>query len=135
MALESLRDITKLGGSAVCVMDDLRRLHPERFNESGGMDWRWFESEIRQKFHIHLRRDKNSISFTLQNGPVKEVGQNGCQVDALIDAARWILVGFQKQVPCRETAIAITKLEEAMLWLMARRLERESRKVEGTSQS
>jgi len=33
--------------------------------------------------------------------------------------------------PCRENSIAITKLEEAMLWMRARKLDREARDVEG----
>jgi hypothetical protein len=33
---------------------------------------------------------------------------------------------------CRENAIAITKLEEALHWLYARRTEREKRGVQGT---
>jgi len=32
---------------------------------------------------------------------------------------------------CRQNAIAITKLEEAMHWLWARRMERETRGVQG----
>lgn len=34
---------------------------------------------------------------------------------------------------CRENAIAITKLEEALLWLRKRTMNRERRGVEGTS--
>jgi len=34
---------------------------------------------------------------------------------------------------CRENAIAITKLEEALLWLRKRTMDREKRNVEGTS--
>lgn len=39
------------------------------------------------------------------------------------------------KVPCRETAIAITKLEEASMWLQKRTAERKARNVEGTNQA
>jgi hypothetical protein len=35
---------------------------------------------------------------------------------------------------CRENAIAITKLEEALLWLGSRTARREAQQVEGTHQ-
>jgi hypothetical protein len=41
---------------------------------------------------------------------------------------------FQKgQFACRDNAVAITKLEEALLWLRKRTIGRENRGVEGTN--
>ncbi len=131
MALETLKDVTEIGGFDVVVMDNLREKYPEKFNESGGMDYVWFENEIRPKNFIYLRHDKNSLSFTIQNGPIKENGINGCQVDTLIEAAKLIIEGLNKQFPCRENSLAITKLDEALLWSMKRKLDREKRGVEG----
>ena len=37
------------------------------------------------------------------------------------------------KMPCRENSIAITKMEEALLWLNERTAERTRRGVEGTS--
>jgi len=37
-----------------------------------------------------------------------------------------------EKVPCRENSIAITKLEEALMWLEKRTADRQSRGVEGT---
>ena len=133
MALETLEGVGTIGGFDVVVMDTLRENYPEKFNESGAMNWQWFEKEIRPNSFIYVRNDKNSISFTIQNGPIKEVGVNGCQVDALIHAARIIIDGLNKKHPCRENALAITKLDEAIMWLDARKKEREARGVEGTS--
>lgn len=73
MALETLKDVKKIGRFPVIVMDDLRQQYPEKFNESGAMDYQWFETEIRPFHFIYVRHDVNSISFTLQNGPIKEV--------------------------------------------------------------
>lgn len=133
MALETLKGIAKIGSFDVVVMDELREKYPEKFNESGSMNWEWFEKDIRPKHFIYVRHDKNSLSFTIQNGPVKEVGVNGCQVDEIIMAAYTILKGLNQKYPCRENSLALTKLDEALLWLLARRLDREARGVEGIS--
>ena len=133
MALETLKNVKEIGGFKVVIMDELRNKFPEKFNESGAMDYKWFESEIRPNNFIYVRQDVNSISFTIQNGPIKENGVNGCQVDTIIEAAKTILEGFQFKFPCRENAIAITKLDEALLWLEKRTKDRFLRGVEGTS--
>lgn len=132
MALETLRGVKKIGGFGVVVMDELREQHPEKFNESGAMDWAWFEKEVRPSHFVYVRHDKNSLSFTIQNGPVGSAGVNGCQVDTVIEAAKLMLEGLQRAVPCRENACAITKLDEALHWLHARKRDREDRAVEGT---
>ena len=132
MALETLKQVEKIGKFNVVVMDDLRNKYPDKFNESGAMDYQWFEREVRPKNFIYVRHDKNSLSFTLQNGPVKEAGVNGCQVDTVIEAAKVIIEGLNKNLPCRENAVAITKLDEALMWLEKRTKDRENREVEGT---
>lgn len=78
--------------------------------------------------------DDFCVTFNGQRGPIKEVGVNGCQVDDVIKFARLTIEVFNKKFPCRENSIAITKLQEAELWLMQRRLDQEERGVEGTNQ-
>jgi hypothetical protein len=112
-------------------MDDLREEFPSKFNESGAMDYKWFEKDIRPNNFIYIRNDKNSLSFTLQDGPVRESGVNGCQVNEVIEAAKIIIEGLNDNFPCRENAVAITKLDEAIMWLDKRTKDREARKVEG----
>ena len=46
----------------------------------------------------------------------------------LIDRMR----GLNEKIPCRQNSLAITKLEEARMWLLNRTLERRTRGVEGT---
>jgi len=133
MALNTLKNVKKIGKFTLIDMGKLREENPEKFNESGGMDYQWFEKDVRPNHFIYLRHDVNSISFTLQNGPIKENGVNGCQVDDIIHVAKIMLEGLNLEVPCRENALAITKLDEALLWLMARKIDREIRRVEGTS--
>jgi hypothetical protein len=75
---------------------------------------------------------KTVVNF--QNGPVKENGVNGCHNEDLIAIVIDRLQGFQSgEFKCRENAIAITKLEEALLWLRKRTMDREARGVEGTN--
>lgn len=69
-----------------------------------------------------------------QRGPIKEHGVNGCHHEDLLAIVIHRLQSFQAgKFSCRENAIAITKLEEAMHWLNHRTASREKRGVEGTS--
>jgi len=110
MALETLKGVTKIGGFEVGI-------NPHK-------------DDIRKVF-IHNHPDRNEISFIIQKGPIKEVGVNGCQVDTIIEVAKFIIEGLNENYPCRENAMVITKLDEALLWLMKRKLDREARSVEG----
>ena len=68
-----------------------------------------------------------------QEGPIKECGVNGVCNEDLIAMVICRLEHFQKsEFACRENALAITKLEEALLWLRKRTMGRENRGVEGT---
>lgn len=131
MALETLAGIKEIGGFNVINMGDLKERNPELFNESGAMDYKIFERDIRPHNFIYVRDDVNSLSFTIQNGPVKEHGVNGCQVDTIIEAAKLIIEGLNKNFPCRENAMVITKLDEALMWSKKRKDDREKRGVEG----
>lgn len=69
-----------------------------------------------------------------QEGPIKEHGVNGVCNEDLIAMVICRLEHFQKgPFACRDNAVAITKLEEALLWLRKRTIGRENRGVEGTS--
>lgn len=68
-----------------------------------------------------------------QKGPVKENGVNGCHQEDLLAIVIHRLQCFQKgDFACRENAIALTKLEEAMHWLRHRTNDRVERGVEDT---
>lgn len=133
MALETLKGIKEIDGFQVINMGELKEKNPEMFNESGSMDYKLFEEKIRPFNFIYVRDDVNSLSFTIQNGPIGEVGVNGCQVDTVIEAAKLIIEGRNKKFPCRENACAITKLDEALMWLRERKRDRGMRQVEGFS--
>lgn len=76
----------------------------------------------------------STVTFQIQSGPIKEFGVNGCQIDDVIAWAKEKIEGFQQAFPCRENAIVLTKLDESLLWLMKRKLDREKRGVEGSNQ-
>ena len=133
MALETLKNVNEIDGYDLVVMDRLKERYPEKFNESGSMDYKWFEKEIRPTNFIYARHDVNSLSFTIQDGPIKENGVNGCQLTTLIAAAKIMIEGLNKKFPCRENAMTITKLEEALMWQKKRTNDRIARNVEGIS--
>lgn len=71
--------------------------------------------------------------INFQNGAILEAGMNGISNEALLAVVEDRLKGFQSgQYACRENAIALTKLQEAMHWLHHRTRERVARGVEGT---
>lgn len=70
-----------------------------------------------------------------QEGAIKEHGVNGVANEDLIAMVICRLEHFQKsEFACRENALAITKLEESLMWLRKRTMGREKRGVEGTHQ-
>jgi len=76
------------------------------------------------------------ISIDWQDGPLgrppNEKVPNGAFVETVIRAALQRLQFYnESRFRCRENALAITHLEEALHWLQARREERESRGVQG----
>ncbi len=84
-----------------------------------------------------LRSSDGSVvqDINFQDGPLKEVGGvNGVTNEMLISAVIDRLEHFQahEQTRCRENAMVITKLEEALHWLRHRTQERLARGVEGT---
>lgn len=81
--------------------------------------------------HTMLRE---SIDIQFQNGPIKEVGVNGISGEALLAIVEDRLKSFQAgPFSCRENALALTHIQEAIHWLHHRTNERLQRGVEGTN--
>ena len=58
---------------------------------------------------------------------------NGAFVETVIAAAKQRIEFYNAgKFACRENAMAITKLDEALMWLNKRTQDREAREVEGT---
>jgi len=105
MALETLKGVGEIGGYKV---------------------WQKMKTA-----YVTIDDRTNTIAFRIQDGPIKERGVNGCQVDTLIHAAKMIIEGLNKKFPCRENSMAITNLDASILWLEKRKSDREKRGVEG----
>lgn len=84
--------------------------------------------------------DGIGLKISWQNGPLgrgldRQLA-NGAFVETVIDAARQRIEFYQNanagKFRCRENSVAITKLEEALMWLNKRTTDREKRQVEGT---
>lgn len=70
-----------------------------------------------------------------QNGPIQEAGINGVSNESLLAVLIDRMQGFQSgPFACRDNAIALTHLEEALMWLQKRTRDRLARGVEGTTQ-
>ena len=68
-----------------------------------------------------------------QNGPIPENGTNGVTQEVLLAIVEDRLKSFQAgPYACRENALALTKVQEAMFWLKFRTEARLARGVEGT---
>lgn len=69
-----------------------------------------------------------------QKGPIAEHGANGITQETLLAIVEDRLKCFQAgPYACRENAVALTKVQEAMMWLNKRTADRIVRGVEGTS--
>ena len=113
MALEVLEDVKTLAGF------DVR--HAEHMP---------FDSALKSDY-ILIDHIENTISFKIQKGPIKEVGVNGCQIDAILHAYRAIIIGLNEKYPCSENKYTTAHLDKAIAYQEQRKKEREARGVEG----
>lgn len=117
MALETLKNVEKINGFRIC-------------HDGNGI-----ETDEGMDAYLHINHDDNTIQFTIQNGPIKENGCNGCQVDQLIDIAAMIIYRLNEKHPDTENEMAIYHLHQSLNRLSNRRRKREYRNVEGTNQT
>jgi len=73
------------------------------------------------------------IDVKFQNGPVKVAGVNGLTNEALLAILIHRTKHLQEKFPCRHNAIAITSMEQALMWFEERTRDRTSRGVEGAN--
>jgi len=93
----------------------------------------FFVCEAGLDVNDHSLDIKPLAEFGFQEGPIKECGVNGVCNEDLIAMVITRLEHFQKsEFSCRDNAVCITKLEEALMWLRKRTMAREKRGVEGT---
>lgn len=93
------------------------------------------EKEVRERnAEVSHRLDFGTYGFLkFQEGPRNEVGVNGLFIaEDVIPVLIQHLSNLQQVLPSRETALAITKLQECNMWLLERRRAREAQGVLGT---
>lgn len=78
---------------------------------------------------------KEVLKVKFQTGGTATTEKNGVFIEDLIIVATLKLESYNKQFPCRENSLAITKLEEALQWLTSRKADREARGVYGKEEA
>lgn len=61
--------------------------------------------------------------------------ENGTTLEEMLRVSIERLQNLNSRFACRENSIAITKMQEALMWLNARTADRTARGVEGTHQA
>ena len=121
----SLEGVKEINGKKVMTNEQ----RPKK--DSGTVDWALFD-EMREQNPICIDHEKEMISFAMLTKPASEGGNlNRCQWADLVGTGLEILKYLNSKFPCRENAIVITKLQEALFWNDQRTLDRENRGVEG----
>lgn len=94
-----------------------------------------FFETIKYQFGEYVKIDPESgtITFKIQDGPIKEFGINGCQIDEIGKVWLTIIKYFNKKFPCYENMMSMRKIEEALMWQGKRTENRTKRGVEGYS--
>lgn len=93
----------------------------------------WNITYIPERDHGTIIHSPTGLEATVQfqNGPVGDNGINGVKNEEIIDLLCVRLRDLNKKFPCRENSLAITKLEEANMWLRERTRLRAEQGVEG----
>lgn len=129
----------KLTGHIVNPANDQISITVEDAPGAGGANHRYeitgFDTETNpsKESPDGYSHSKSRDVLLFQNGPINEYGVNGITHEVLLAILVDRLQGFQSgPYACRENAIALTKLQEAQMWLQSRTRERMARNVEGT---
>ena len=87
-------------------------------------------------YTVNQETKRNNVDFFIckidfQEGPINKHGVNGVQNEHLLAILIHRTKALNAKYPCRENAIAITKMEEALMWFEKRTSDRINRGVEG----
>ena len=83
-------------------------------------------------FKEELPRTQEVVFYKLNPDSTYE---NGTTIEEMLRVSIERLQDLNGRFPCRENSIAITKIQEALMWLNARTTDREKRGVEGKMQA
>ena len=130
MALETMKDVKEINGEKILQ----ERIYYPLSDRDLVPQVNWpATDEARKECPIFVDHDVNMISFRIQNGPIKEVGKNGCQVEDMVAVARHIVSKLNEKFPCEENSKMLSSLDSALYWSKQRTINRQQRQVEGLS--
>ena len=131
-----MSEVRKLNGHKVNPANDTLEIEIHDQPGSGGachLYQIYGHDTSRNSSAPHDFADETKTTILFQNGPIPENGVNGITQEALIAICIDRLESFQAgPFACRENALALTKLQEAQMWLQKRTRDRMDRGVEGT---
>jgi hypothetical protein len=122
----------------------------KKMNIETGLDLKTLTHDLITTDNTFIEHDKNTFNsphnyiirgiegnllcgIHFQEGPVKEKGLNGIFMEDLIAICINRIDEFQRsEFMCRENEKARTKLEESLMWLRKRTLNRQKRGIQGT---
>ncbi|HEC66908.1 MAG TPA: hypothetical protein ENI23_16660 [bacterium] len=96
------------------------------------------ENKACGEYRVQYRNNLGCLildAIKFQEGPIKENGINGCQVEDLLAICIHRLEGFQSgELACEESKYALMNVHQSITFLNSRTLDRKKRGVEGTNQ-
>jgi len=113
MTLKTVRGLVELNGMAVVNIED--ELSRQEY------------LDIIKDNYIFANHKTGTLCFRLQDGPIKEVGVNGCQIDHVVAMVRHIISAMNENYPCEENRNVLLSLDSAQYWLEERRRDRSKR--------
>lgn len=73
----------------------------------------------------------NNVTFSIQDGPIKEEGTNGIQVTDMLAYCKEVYISLNHKYPCAENDLTIRNIDCALDAQKIRTTNRELRGVEG----
>ena len=95
------------------------------------MDCGFDNIELDHGHFYDIKVGNRKVGIDFQHGPVKENGVNGITSEALLAIILHRLRILNTNFPCRENSLAITNIEQGLMWLEQRTRDRLNRGVEG----
>jgi len=118
--INSLKDVTEINGKEIYHIFDEKEIEP------------WMV----ENFNVVVFHDLEVALFNMLPKTASEKGGlDSCPCMDLIATAKNMLEYINEKSPCRENAMTITKLDEALMWQEFRTNNRIKRGVEGKNES
>ena len=135
MALETLKGVTEIDGFKIFrnLTEGDGKEGARVLTEEGEriVPWKDFGDKFREEYPIGIHDGSNLISYKIQNGPIKENGVNGCQVDTMVATVIRMIQELNRKFPDECNNHALNNFVSGLGWLKQRKINREARGVEG----